>query len=47
MKSLFEEHGGTYILGADRIYYPDLILEEVAPTYGKYGMLRKTYLQNQ
>ena len=24
MKSLFEEMGGTYTLGADGMYYPDL-----------------------
>ena len=26
MKSLFEEMGGTYTLGADGMYYPDLEL---------------------
>ena len=25
MKSLFEEMGGTYTLGADGMYYPDLV----------------------
>ena len=28
MKSLFEEMGGTYTLGADGMYYPDLALPE-------------------
>lgn len=28
MKSLFEEMGGTYTLGADGMYYPDLELPE-------------------
>ena len=25
MKSTFEKMGGTYTLGADRIYYPNLV----------------------
>ena len=29
MKSLFEELGGTYTLGADGMYYPDLALPEI------------------
>ena len=46
MKSLFEQMGGTYTLGADGIYYPDLLPpEEDTPTYGKYGRMRLTYLQ--
>ena len=45
MKSLFEEMGGTYTLGADGMYYPDLELPEEEPHYGKYGMLRRTYLK--
>ena len=46
MKSLFEQMGGTYILGADGIYYPNLSLpEEEEPRYGKYGRMRHTYLK--
>ena len=46
MKSLFEQSGGTYSVGADGIYYPDLTLpEEDVLCYGKYGMLRRTYLK--
>lgn len=46
MQSLFEEMGGTYTLGADGIYYPNLTLpEEEEPYYGKYGRMRKAYLQ--
>lgn len=46
MKSLYEQLGGTYTLGADGIYYPDLLPpEDDAPTYGKYGRLRLTYLK--
>ena len=28
MKSIFEEMGGTYTLGADGMYYPNLVLTE-------------------
>ena len=46
MKSLFEQMGGTYTLGADGIYYPNLSLpEEEEPRYGKYGRMRHTYLK--
>ncbi|MCD7745563.1 MAG: TnpV protein [Lachnospiraceae bacterium] len=46
MKSLFEEMGGTYVLGEDGMYYPELFLPtEEAAHYGKYGMLRKAYLK--
>ena len=45
MKSTFEKMGGTYTLGADRIYYPNLGSTDEEPHYGKYGMMRKTYLK--
>ena len=46
MPSLFEEIGGTYTLGADGMYYPNLELpEEETPRYGKYGRMRHTYLR--
>ena len=46
MASLSPEMGGTYTLGADRMYYPDLELpEEETPRYGKYGRMRHTYLR--
>ena len=46
MASLFEEMGGTYTLGADGRYYPNLELpEEETPRYGKYGRMRHTYLR--
>lgn len=45
MKSIFEELGGTYTLGEDGMYYPDLELPEEEPHYGKYGRMRKAYLQ--
>ena len=38
MKSIFEEMGGTYTLGEDEMYYPDLELPvDEEPHYGKYG----------
>ena len=46
MASLFEEMGGTYTLGTDGMYYPNLELpEEETPRYGKYGRMRHTYLR--
>ena len=47
MKSTFEKIGGTYTLGADGIYYPNLVSTDEEPHYGKYGMMRKTYLKEQ
>lgn len=46
MASLYEKMGGTYHLGADGFYYPDLLPpEEDAPTFGKYGRMRCSYLK--
>lgn len=45
MKSTFEKMGGTYTLRADGIYYPNLVSTDEEPHYGKYGMLRRTYLK--
>ena len=45
MKSLFEEMGGTYTLGANGMYYPDLAPPEEEPHYGKYGRMRLRYLK--
>ena len=45
MKSTFEKMGGTYTLGADGIYYPNLVSTDEEPHYGKYGILRRTYLK--
>ena len=47
MKSIFEEMGGTYTLGTDGLYYPNLAVPDTEEAhYGKYGMLRKQYLKN-
>lgn len=46
MASLSPEMGGTYTLGADGRYYPNLELpEEETPRYGKYGKMRHAYLR--
>ena len=45
MKSLFEEMGGTYTQVGDYLL-PDLSLpEKPAQPIGKYGLLRKAYLE--
>ena len=45
-KSIFEQMGGTYTLGADGMYYPDLSVPKEEPAhYGKYGRMHKAFLQ--
>ena len=45
-KHIMGENGISYTLGEDGLYYPDLYLpEETEYPIGKYGMLRKIYLQ--
>lgn len=45
-KHIMGENGISYTLGEDGLYYPDLyLLEETEYPIGKYGMLRKSYLQ--
>ena len=46
MKSLFEELGGTYTLGKDGMYYPNLTIEETDQRpIGKRGRMHKAYLE--
>ena len=46
MKSIFEELGGTYTLGEDGMYYPDLELPaDEEPRYGKYGRMHRDYIK--
>jgi len=48
MKSLFEEFGGTYTLGKDGMYYPNLAIEETDQrSIGKWGRMHREYLKNQ
>ncbi len=46
MSNIFEEHGGTYTLGADGMLYPNLILElkEHRPI-GRWGRMHWAYLE--
>ena len=43
MKSIFEEMGGAYTLGADGMYDPNLVPPEEEPHYGQYGRMRLCY----
>ena len=48
MKSLFEEFGGTYTLGKDGMYYPNLMIEETDQrSIGKWGRIHREYLKEQ
>ena len=48
MKSLFEEFGGTYTLGKDCMYYPNLMIEETDQrSIGKWGRMHREYLKEQ
>ena len=48
MNSIFEEHGGTYTLGADGMLYPNLILDskEHRPI-GRWGRMHRAYLETE
>ncbi len=48
MKSLFEELGGTYTLGKDGMYYPNLAIEETDQrSIWKWGRMHREYLKEQ
>ena len=48
MKSLYEEFGGTYTLGKDGMYYPNLMIEETDQrSIGKWGRMHREYLKEQ
>ena len=44
-KTIFERLGVTYTQGEDGLLYPNLVLSDQEPHYGKYGQLRKRFLQ--
>lgn len=44
-KTIFERMGVTYTEGADGLLYPDIVLSEDKPRYGKYGRMRKAFLK--
>lgn len=45
MKSMYEQMGGTYTLGADGIYYPDFVFPEEETVIGIWGQRHKEYLR--
>ena len=46
MNSIFEEHDGTYTLGADGMLYPNLILEpKEHRLIGRWGRMHRAYLE--
>ena len=46
MKSLYEELGGIYTLGADGILYPNLVIADKDPRpIGKWGRMHMKYLE--
>lgn len=45
MNTIINENGISYVLSSDGIYYPALKYDTTEPHYGKYGLLRKRYLQ--
>ncbi|MBQ9264836.1 MAG: TnpV protein [Clostridia bacterium] len=48
MKSLFEELGGTYTLGKDGMYYPNLTIDDNDQRpIGKWGRMHRTYLDGK
>lgn len=48
MKSIFEQNHGTYTLGPDGIYYPDITIpEDEKHPLGKYSQMRFDYLRSE
>ena len=48
MKSLFEELGGTYTLGKDGMFYPNLTIDNSDQRpIGKWGSMHEEYLQSE
>ncbi|MDO5398640.1 MAG: TnpV protein [bacterium] len=45
MKQTIIENGIIYKLGEDGLYYPQFEISSDVAHYGKYGMLRRTYLK--
>ena len=45
MNTIINENGISYVLAPDGMYYPALKYDTAEPHYGKYGLLRKRFLQ--
>ena len=45
MNTIINENGISYVLSSDGMYYPAPKYDTAEPHYGKYGLLRKQFLQ--
>ena len=45
MNTIINKNGISYVLSSDGMYYPALKYDTTEPHYGKYGLLRKQFLQ--
>lgn len=45
--TIFERLGVTYTQAEDGLLYPNVVLNDPEPHYGKYGHLRKQFLKEQ
>ena len=45
--TIFERLGVTYSQAEDGLLYPNIVLNDPEPHYGKYGYLRKQFLKEQ
>ena len=45
MNTIINENGISYVLASNGMYYPALKYDTTEPHYGKYGLLRKRFLQ--
>lgn len=45
MNTIINENGISYVLSSDGMYYPALKYDTDEAHYGKYGLLRKRFLQ--
>ena len=45
MNTIINENGISYVLAHNGMYYPTLKYDTAEPHYGKYGLLRKRFLQ--
>lgn len=45
MNTVINKNGINYVLVSNRMYYPALKYNTTKPHYGKYGAIRKRFLQ--
>lgn len=46
MNTIITENRISYVLTSDEMYYPALKYDDTEPHYGKYGLIRKRFLQD-